>query len=167
MKTNRKKEGRNQLALQVAFSIVALIAIVLIANTNILINPISGMQTKTNKVSLEWFGLSDALVDDNPEFSSPIIVQKNNPTIELAPGVYYWKAGFSVPREFVIKSEVTVSVQPALLNNEEAYRIENKGNTKILLKVLGMITGNIILEPEAIAYQKNVSDIEKIEVSEK
>ncbi len=150
-----------------AFSIVALIAIILVANTNILFNPISGMQTKENKVSFEWFGLSDALVDNNPEFTSPITMNKHNSTIELEPGIYYWKAGFSAPREFIIQSEVAISVKPALLNNEKAYRIENKGNTKILLKVLGMITGNIILEPEAITYQKNVSGIEKIEASEK
>jgi hypothetical protein len=85
---------------------------------------------------------------------------------ELKPGVYYWKAGFGRTHQFTIDSEVSISVKPALMNNDTTYKIENQGNTKILLRVMGLITGNIILEPEAVTYQENVSGIEKIEASQ-
>jgi len=166
MKLSRIKVEKRQLALQLAFSIIIFIAFILLVNTNILISPKQWMQTKNTTIRFEWFGLSNALVDNNPGFTSPVLISKINPVAELKPGVYYWKAGFSGVNQFVIESEVGVAVKPALLNNETAYKIENQGNTKILLRVMGLITGNIILEPEAVTYQENVSGIEKIEASQ-
>jgi len=166
MKLSRIKGERKQLALQLAFSIIVFIAIILLVNTSILISPRSGIHTKNTTISFGWFGLNDALVDDNPGFTSPLLISKNNPVAELKPGVYYWKAGFSGLNQLVIESEVGVAVNPALLNNETAYKIENQGNTKILVKIMGLITGNIILEPDAVAYQENTSGIQKIEASQ-
>ncbi len=166
MKLSKIKGKRRQLALQLAFSIIVFIAFILLVNTNILISPKSGMHTKNTTISFEWFGLSNALVDDNPEFTSPILISKSNPVAELKPCTYYWKAGFGRTHQFTIDSEVSISVKPALMNNDTTYKIQNQGNTKILLRVMGLITGNIILEPEAVTYQENVSGIEKIEASQ-
>jgi len=166
MKLSRIKGKRRQLALQLAFSIIVFIAFILLVNTNILISPKSGMHTKDKKIIFEWFGLSNALVDDSPEFTSPVLISKINPVAELKPGTYYWKAGFGRTHQFTIDSEVSISVKPALMNNDTTYKIQNQGNTKILLRVMGLITGNIILEPEAVTYQENVSGIEKIEASQ-
>jgi len=166
MKLTRIKGKRRQLALQLAFSIIVFIAIILLVNTSILISPKSGMHTKNTTISFEWVGLNDALVDENPGFTSPVLISKNNPVAELKPGIYYWKSGFGRAHQFTIDSEVSISVNPALMNNDTTYKIENQGNTKILVKIVGLITGNIILEPEAITYQENVSGIEKIEASQ-
>ena len=166
MKLSRIKGKRRQLALQLAFSIIVFIAFILLVNTNILISPRSGMHTKNTTISFEWFGLSNALVDDSPEFTSPIMISKINPVAELKPSTYYWKAGFGRTHQFTIDSEVSISVKPALMNNDTTYKIENQGNTKILLKIMGLITGNIILEPDTVTYQENASDIERIEVSQ-
>jgi hypothetical protein len=52
-----------------------------------------------------------------------------------------------------------------LIGNETAYRIENQGNTKLLVDVIGLITGRVVLEPDAVAYE-NSSGIQKIIASE-
>lgn len=163
MKNSRMK----RIAIQLAVNLIVIIAILLIANLSILIYPKEGTHTRDTKVNFEWVGLSDVKIDDNPSFVSPVIVRKNNPIAELKPGMYYWKSGFSKTHSFVVDSEVTVSVTEGTIANETKYRIENKGNTRILLRLIGMITGQTILEPNAVAYQDNVSEIEKIEVQEK
>lgn len=167
MKKVKDKEKMKRIAMQLSVNIAVIAIILLVANISILVYPKEGMHTGTTKVNFEWVGLSDVKVDDNPSFVSPVVVQKNNPIAELKPGVYYWKSGLSRVHSFVIDSEVTVSVTEGAIENETKYRIENKGNTRILLRLIGMITGQTILEPDAVMYQDNISEIEKIEVQEK
>lgn len=155
-----------RIAVQIFWNVLAIALIFLILNINFLISPKDGMHTRANKIEFEWIGMSNAKVDDNPQFTSAIEIEKNNPVVELKPGIYYWKAGLSKTRTFVVESEVALEVKPALIGNETTYRIENKGNTRILLNIIGMITGRAVLEPKAVTYQENVSDIKEIEASQ-
>lgn len=161
---NNFKEKR--IVTQILWNIIAVAVIFLIINLNFPISPQNKMHTRSNKVTFEWIGLSNAKIDDNPEFISPIEINKNNPVVELKPGMYYWKAGLSRVHGFVIDSEVGIAVTPSKIGNETAYRIENKGNTRILLNIIGMITGRAVLEPDAVTYEKNVSNIKEIEAEE-
>lgn len=168
MKKGRKsiQDGKTSIVRIILLNIAVIFLILLIANMNFLVFPNDKMNTRNNIVRFEWIGLSNVKVDDNPQFTSPIEITKSNPVAELKPGEYYWKAGLSGVRSFVIDSEVGISVSPESEGNKTSYRIENKGNTRILLNVIGLITGRVILEPNAITYQENVSEIEKIEASE-
>lgn len=155
-------------AIYMLLNIVIIALIFLILNINLLIYPKENMHTRSNKIRFEWIGLSNVKLDDNPEFSSPIEISKKNPVIELKPGKYYWKAGLSKTQSFVIDSEVSVAVNPAVVENETSYRIENQGNTRVLLNIIRKImglTGRVVLEPNAVTYE-NASGIEKIIASE-
>ena len=160
-----KARGRGIRKVLIA-NVLVITLIFLIANSSLLLSPLNDAHTNSNFVRFEWLGASSALVDGNPEFTSPVEITKQNNEVELKPGTYYWKAGLSEVRSFTIDSEVSVAVIPATLDNESSYRIVNQGNTKILLNMVGLITGRIILEPDAAAYQKNVSGIDKIIVEE-
>lgn len=151
---------------QVLWNIIAVALIFLFLNVNFPISPQNNMHTRNTNIEFEWVGLGNAKLDDNPQFTSPIEIEKNNLVIELMPGIYYWKTGLSKTHSFIIDSEVALDVTPALIGNETAYKIENKGNTRILLNVIGMITGKAVLEPDAVTYQENVSDIKEIEASQ-
>jgi len=137
----------------------------LIFNVNFLITPQNKIHT-TNKIEFKWIGFGNAIIDENPDFTSPLEIQKGK-SAELKPGTYYWKAGLlSEKRVIVVDSEVAVAVTPSTLENETAYRIHNQGNTRILLSIIGRVTGYAVLEPDALTYEKNASQIEKISASQ-
>ncbi len=134
-----------QLKKQAALTAIVL-TLLAILNFNILLSP---KDTSTNTTILfEWIGLANTvLVDDNPSFTSPIILQESA-TINLPPGEYYWRTtGFSTKKRFKIDSEVSISLRK-LSNN--TYNIENKGNVDALLETLRNkdwgITGTAILD---------------------
>jgi len=168
-----KKDARNIKKQKVlnAFRLVLLnMAIIsllfVILNSSLLIYPKENAHTRNSRMELEWIGMNNAKLDENPQFTSPVAIEKNSPVIELKPGTYYWKSGFGRTHKFTIDSEVSISVTSSSIENETAYRIENQGNTRVLLDIIGLITGRVILEPDAVAYQKNVSEIKKIEASQ-
>lgn len=160
--TNENKRKMKRTVTQISLNIAVIASIFLFLNINFLVSPQDNMHTTNNAIKFEWIGMSNVKLDENPQFTSPIEIGKSNPAVELKPGTYYWKASLSRTRTFVIESEVALDVKPALVGNETAYRIENQGNTKILLNIIGLITGRVVLEPSAVTYEKNVSDIEKI-----
>lgn len=161
---NNFKEKR--IAAQILLNILVMAMIFLIINLNLPLYPEENMHTRNNKITFEWIGLGNAMIDDNPEFTSPITISKNNPVVELKPGTYHWKVGFSKVHGFVIDSEVGIAVTPSKIGNETTYRIENKGNARILLNIIGMITGRVVLEPDAVTYEKNISDIKEIKATQ-
>ncbi|MFH0831360.1 MAG: hypothetical protein V1886_00625 [archaeon] len=170
MKIMKNNSNQKILKTQIVLNIAAIIMFVVILNFSILLSPSQGMQTRGSSVSFSWLGFaSSALVDDNPDFTSPIIAEKNR-QIELKPGTYYWCVQFMGKcldkQEFAINSDVVIDVKTAVIDNETAYRIENKGNTRVMLNIIGMLTGKAILEPDAVIYEKNSSDITKIIASE-
>lgn len=119
------------------------IVLVLIAG-NILVYPEDNYETHSKIVYFERLGLGKILVDDNPRFSSPFMVDG---AIELDPGMYYWKTtGLSETRKFTIISEVGIEVKNKGNNRE----VRNVGNTNLDLKFRRWndfgITGSAILD---------------------
>lgn len=168
IKNSKGKNRMKRTAIHILLNIATIAIIFLILNVNFQISPQDNMHTRSNRIKFEWFGLSNVKLDGNPEFSSPIEISQNSPVIELKPGNYYWKAGLSKTRSFVIDSEVSVAVNPAVLENETYYKIENQGNTKLLLDIIRNImglTGRVVLEPKAVTYE-NASGIQEIIASE-
>lgn len=158
---------------QIIYNLLAIALLIVLLNFNILLYPEKGMQTRNTTIKFAWLGLTSyAKIDENPQFTSPLVIERENPVAELKPGTYYWKAGLSRIHSFIIESEVALEVKPALIENETAYRIENQGNTRILLNIIRNImglTGRAVavleLEPNASTYE-NASGIEKIIASE-
>lgn len=96
------------------------------------------------EVQFKVFGLSDSvLIDDNPEFISPI--EKEKPyTLNLKPGEYYWKDSNSfLVGKFTIQSEVNVRLE----KNENNYTIHNLGNVPVGLDIekKGFLTGAAVV----------------------
>jgi hypothetical protein len=164
-----KNQTGKMLKKQVLLNLAVVIIIILLVNLGIQLKP-ANMHTTNTSVKFEWTGLTSyALVDENPEFTSPVKVQKSA-ELQLKPGTYYWCVPFMgkciSKQKFAIDSEVALDVKPALIGNETAYRIENKGNTRILLNIIGIFTGKAVLEPNAVTYEKNASGIQNITASE-
>lgn len=120
----------SQLKKQVALTLIVLMLAILL-NFNI---PVSPTDSTTNRTILfEWIGFAKTvLIDDNPSFTSPIIISEEE-TATLPPGEYYWRTnGFSVKKRFTIDSEVAISLR----TSDNKHNIENKGNVNILLETL-------------------------------
>jgi hypothetical protein len=166
MKKNIQKQRVLDTLRLVALNVAVISLLLIILNSSLLVYPKENLHTRNSKIAFEWIGINNAKLDDNPYFTSPVAIEKNNPVIELNPGIYYWKSGFGRTHKFTIESEVSISVTSSSIENETAYRIENQGNTRVLLDLIGLITGRVILEPNAVTYEKNVSDIEKIVASQ-
>jgi hypothetical protein len=125
-------------------SIVTLtvLATVLILSTNIALAP-SGTTTNTS-VQFKWVGFSKTiLIDDNKQFTSPIIL-KENEKATLEPGNYYWKTtGVSTTNQFKIDSEVGIVVKRVA---GSTFNIKNTGNVDEIVQTRPGITGAIILD---------------------
>ncbi len=169
-----KKDARNvqrQKVLNAARLILLNMAIIsllfIVLNSSLLIYPEENAHTRDSRIAFEWIGMNNAKLDENPQFTSPVEIEKNNPSIELKPATYYWKSGLGRTHQFTIESEVSISVTPSKIENETAYKIENQGNTRVLFDIIGLITGHAIkLEPNAVAYENDTSKIEKIVASQ-
>ena len=112
---------------------------------NILLEPIDNYETHSIVIRFSKLGLGNILVDDNPRFSSPLIVEAKS--IELDPGTYYWKTtGISEIRKFTIISDVGIEVKDRGDNRE----IRNVGNTDLDLRFRRWndfgITGSAVLD---------------------
>jgi hypothetical protein len=150
------KEKTRMMQGQIVINIVAIALFVLLLNLSILVYPQDGMQTRNTMLNFRWIGFSSyAIIDDNPSFTSPIRIEKNQP-IELSPGTYYWCVPFLKgclqKTSFEVESEVSVTGKKITEGGgNAAYQINNTGNiaTKIeTINLLGrLITGLFILEP--------------------
>lgn len=113
------------------------------------------LNNDSNYTTFKWFSfkkVSTLYVDDNKDFSTPIIkeVYGNEYKLNLEPGKYYWKLDHSFPIGFNINSKVSVKQLNNILTND--------GNAKI--KVSNKLTTFAILNPgesEKIEGVKNVT----------
>lgn len=149
-----KNKTKSMLKKQVLWNFIAIVLIALIVNLGIQLKP-ANIHTTNISVKLEWTGLASyALIDENPEFTSPIMVEKYD-EIQLKPGAYYWCVPFMgkclAKQQFAVDSTVIVTAGKISGGLENAtYRIENEGNVPIGLtikKIIGkMITGFAIID---------------------
>ena len=160
------KRMMNKKFMWVAANIFVIAFILALAQLNLLEYPSAGMKTRSTEINFAWIGMSPVQIDENSDFTSPQIVTMQHPVVHLEPGTYYWKSGLSQVRSFVIDSEVAVAVTPSVIGNTNASRIENQGNTRIFLGILNAMTGKIVLEPQAVTYEQNVSSSDKIVAEE-
>jgi len=93
------------------------------------------------------------IISENPDFSNPIylnVSEKNNVSLILEPGKYYWKADNFIiqglKNEFIIESEVGLGINRI----ENETDLVNIGNVKINVTKSdnGIMIGHVILEPD-------------------
>lgn len=157
-KAGKRKRAGKMLKKQAIFNLASLALIVILLNASILIYPGSSIKTRDNALRFKWLGFATyALVDDNPEFTSPIMVEKNK-EIELEPGNYYWCVPFLTTclkkTSFEVQSEVSLigkRIDATAEEEDAVYEIENTGNVESSVEVRNLvgrlITGFFILEP--------------------
>lgn len=155
-KETRSKKTNSMLKKQILLNLAAIAIIILLVNLGVQLKP-SSINTTNTSLKFEWTGLASyAFVDENPEFTSPIRVEKSA-EIELKPGTYYWCVPFLSrcldKRELVIESEVALTAEKISEGKGNAtYKIENKGNVPIGLAVKNilthMITGFAVIDIE-------------------
>ena len=106
------------------FSMIVVFA-VLASYTDYLISPESGSILDSTRIKFEKLGFGNVLIDDNQEFTSPILVYSPF-IIELSPGLYYWRgSGISEIYNFTILSNVALN-----LKFNGTYELENQGNVQ-------------------------------------
>ena len=146
---NKKNKGKIPSMIPIIISL----AIIAVLVFNIPISPVYRTHTTDLRQKFVWLGLATtAFVDDNPEFTSPILVEKDK-VVELEPGNYYWKTEMLSPvSEFTIDSEVIIEVENI---DSEVKRVKNVGNIEVLLEFLK----NIALTGKAIINLNESFDI--------
>lgn len=114
------------------------------------------------KPTFEWLGLPTSytiMIDNNPDFSTPITADVKGKTYTLEDslelGEYYWKVkGFrsSKVQKFMITSKVS------LKREEEDLR--NDGNTRLKLDFKPSVTGAAILDiNKTIKLEKETEEV--------
>lgn len=112
---------------------------------NILVKPENNYETHSRLIEFNIIGLGKILVDDNPEFTSPLMLEES--IAELDPGIYYWKVtGLSEIRTFKIISDVGIEIR----DKGEKREIRNVGNSNLDLSFRKWpdfsITGSAVLD---------------------
>ena len=160
-----KKQKEKIILIPIIFSIVILIILAILI-INIPLNPKYGIHTTDTTTYFKWIGFAtNAYVDDNPEFTSPIIVEKDE-FLELKPGDYYWKTEMLSPiNKFTIDSEVTITIEDG--EKDETKKVRNVGNIEILLEIFKnfVLTGRTVLNLNE-TLDINVSNNTKIIASQ-
>lgn len=114
------------------------------------------------KPEFKWTGLPTSytiMIDDNPDFSTPITAQVKGKTYtpedNLDIGEYYWKVkGFrnSKVQKFIITSKVSLK--------REKEDLRNDGNTRLRLDFKPSITGAAILDiNQTIKLEKETEEV--------
>ena len=169
-RTNMKEKQREQAVLIVGTLLLIMIGVGVFFFSSESIIPIAPTGLTTgNDALFRWNSLGDyeryeLIVDNNPEFTSPLIVKTtlHEFQLNLPIGRYYWKVrGYggnvteSQVESFYIESVVAV---------EKAGReIRNSGNAALFLKLLAgnLFTGNVILDTKkSITIENNISEVE-------
>ena len=148
--------------MKMPFGIPIAISLIILAVLfiNIPISPMNEESSTNINPRFLWLGLATtAFVDDNPEFTSPIEVKKDE-ELSLEPGKYYWKTELLSPtNEFTIDSEVVIETN----QEDEIKKIKNVGNIGILLEFFRnfAFTGKAIVDMnESIEISdKNITEI--------
>lgn len=135
-KKEKSNEGKKVFIIPIIFSVL----IIAFFTISLPLEPQEKHTSSTN-INFRWAGFANkAFVDDNPEFTSPLVVLKGS-YLELKPGTYYWKpALISSVKKFTIDSTVSVEVK------EE--NIKNSGNVNLLIRFFKnfAITGQAVLD---------------------
>ena len=106
--------------------LLAVIFVALAIYTDYLVYPDDGALLKSTRIEFKKLGLGNIFVDDNKDFTSPL-VSKPPFILELTPGLYFWRGtGISEVYSFTIVSEVALNLK---LNG--SYQLENAGNVKV------------------------------------
>jgi hypothetical protein len=120
---------------------VVLLALMLF---NLPTSPINGLVVYSDEVQFDWIGqASYAFIDDNKDFTSPVIVNKKA-KIKLKPGKYYWRvSGFGIVNNFEVESLLEVNKK---IDDFGVY-VENSGSvdSKINLNNENKLTGSFVL----------------------
>ncbi|HLG24320.1 MAG TPA: hypothetical protein VI564_05320 [Candidatus Nanoarchaeia archaeon] len=122
-----------------SLAILALIILIVLLTSLVSVTPISPKDTEITKVqpTFSWSGKADYLViDDNPEFSSPIVekVSGSEHTIQnsLTFGTHYWKLKgivTSKTSQFTINSVVDLEISKT--GDEGKIILANSGNSAL------------------------------------
>ncbi|MCG2717691.1 MAG: hypothetical protein L6408_02500 [Nanoarchaeota archaeon] len=125
---------------------IIIIALFFIFTTTITLNPKGEILER--KPEFKWLGFPTSyviMIDDNPEFTTPITAQVKGKTYtseeSLELGEYYWKVkGLrnSQTQKFIINSKVSLK--------REEENLRNDGNTRLKLDLKPSITGAVILD---------------------
>ncbi|RMD46055.1 hypothetical protein D6829_00600 [Candidatus Pacearchaeota archaeon] len=96
----------------------------------LVVGPRDGFET-TRSVLFSVERADKVLIDDNPDFTSPMVLDvRKAHKVELKPGVYFWKAegvfGSDV-RRLTIKSFVSLEVRPV----GNGFEVLNAGNVDL------------------------------------
>jgi len=117
------------------------------------IYPKTGANVNGNLVNFNSINANVIIISENPDFSNPIylnVSEKNNVSLILEPGKYYWKADNFIiqglKNEFIIESEVGLGINRI----ENETDLVNIGNVKINVTKSdnGIMIGHVILEPD-------------------
>lgn len=123
------------------FSLLLLLSFTLLSLFFVNIPVTPGYGTETTKVThtLTALGIADTLlIDDNPDFTTPMLVEKNS-ELTFQPGTYYWKtSGLSLTSMFTIVPQVALDVQE---QDDATYTVTNTGNTAADVAVEDTQTG--------------------------
>ena len=127
-------------------SIITVMSLIVLTLLNVLLSPINNLRTTNTTIKFEKLGYGPILIDNNKEFSSPILL-RDPFIIDLEPDTYYWKSQYiSKVNIFTIDSEVTIN----LIKTQDQYTVQNKGNTPINLLIRNLhdwlITGFTVLD---------------------
>lgn len=131
----------------IGLSVLFVIGIVGYASP-LVISPIDGLKTTNSSVLFEFEKADTILIDDNIEFTSPILINaENNLVVNLLPGEYYWKIkglGESRINTLTIISEVDLKLK----ENGDKYSVVNAGNTELKVDIYNgsVLQGNVVLE---------------------
>jgi len=162
----KKQKTGIEIVRMLSILFIALALILFLYNFNILLEPKQNIHSTSRIVMFRWIGTSSAImIDNNAEFSSPLILNGERVAItELEPGSYFWKtkSGLSPIRKFSIDSAVIVDYE----QQENNVSIKNIGNVDILLELFNKLssTGMAILN---LNQEINVSNASEIIASQK
>ncbi len=135
--------------LVVGLSVVILLGVIGYAQPFV-ISPLDGLETTNTSILFE-FGKADTIfIDDNTEFTSPILINaENDLVVNLKPGTYYWKIkgiGESKIHTLTIVSEIELRLREV----GEKYELTNAGNLPLDVEIYNnsLFQGNVVLEVE-------------------
>ena len=120
------KLSKTMIVLQLVIVIGAVIIVILFAPK--IDSPLDGAVVDGNIVEFRFRNANAILIDNNPEFNSPQLVdfnEINSNKLRLNPGTYYWKAVGKMESEiksFIINSNVGLEL------NDKEEKIKNVGN---------------------------------------
>jgi len=132
---------------------VQIIFLIVILSVVYILYPKTNINLNGDLVSFKSVNANVIIISENPDFSNPVylnISEKNNISLILQPGTYYWKSDNGIVQglknKFTIESEVGLNINRI----ENETDLVNIGNVKINVTKddNGIMIGQVILEPD-------------------